>query len=233
VRLVEGAVCAGVGELIDATVAGTAGRRERRRVSKHVAHCGTCRARLRGAREVHAGLAALAPLPLLVGVPAAPVPDPSPVLAWWDRLMHGATAQATSAAQTATDLSTSGVARLGAGTVAVVAAGAAGLPVVMDVAQRVDAGASEPATRPALVSRTAASPPPVTTPARPVKVAPAAPERAQAPPRRRTAAARRPAPTPDPPPVPAAEPDPPATPRAPAPIAPAPPSTSLAQEFGP
>jgi RNA polymerase sigma factor (sigma-70 family) len=244
VELIEGAVCERMGPLIERAVAGDADRRERRRVSKHVAHCGSCRGRMRHERELASRLGALAPLPLLGASPVA-VPDPGHALAWWDRLTQSATVHTGAAAQAVTDLSGSGAARIGAGGVAVVLAGAASLPLVVDAVN----APQRPAERPALVRATAAvaSREPVTTPARPhpapvrrmvVRPAREAPTPRVVPhPRAHSAPAPAPAPhaNPGPPAPPASAPSAPAAPAAavslPAPAASPPPS--LALEFGP
>ena len=233
VELIEGAVCERMSPLIDRAVAGEADRRERRRVSKHVAHCGACRGRMRRGRELRNRLAVLAPLPLLAGAPVT-VPDPGHALAWWDRITQSATVHTGTAAQTISDLSGSGVARLSAGGVAVVLAGVAGLPLVVDATDT----PARPAEKPAMVraqQAPASVPAVVTTPARPVTHASAAavpiPNRRPA----RTTRRARPRTTPTRPsvaPPPAAAPVfSPAPAPAPTPMA-APPS-SLALEFGP
>lgn len=237
VELIEGAVCERMGPLIDRAVAGDADRRERRRVSKHIAHCGACRGRMRREREWRVRLGALAPLPLLATAPVS-VPDPGHVLAWWDRLTQSATVHTGTAAQAVADLSGSGVARLSAGGVAVVLAGVAGLPLVVDAVNAPE----RPAEKPAMVRSAApiaapavVSPPVTTTPARPsaestarVVVRPARRNRPRrAGPRARARPAPAPRTTPVPPPAPASAPASPAS----APPASSP--SSLALEFGP
>jgi RNA polymerase sigma factor (sigma-70 family) len=235
VELIEGAVCERMSPMIDRAVTGEADRRERRRVSKHIAHCGACRGRMRRERELRNRLAVLAPLPLLAGAPVT-VPDPGHALAWWDRLTQSATVHTGTAAQTISDLSGSGVARLSAGGVAVVLAGVAGLPLVVDATNT----PARPAEKPAMVRvheapAPAPAPAVVTTPARPVTHASAAavptpirrPARTTRRARPRTAPTR---PSVAPPPVAA-----PVSSRAPAPaLTPAAASpSSLALEFGP
>jgi RNA polymerase sigma factor (sigma-70 family) len=233
VELIEGAVCERMSPLIDRAVAGDADRRERRRVSKHIAHCGACRGRMRREREWRSRLAVLAPLPLLTGPPVT-VPDPGHALAWWDRLTQSATIHTGTAAQAVSDLSGSGVARLSAGGVAVVLAGVAGLPLVVDAVNT----PARPAEKPAIVQATPTiARPAVTTPARPAPSASAPvampttrPARPARPARRARANARPAVPSPSAPaPMPSPAPAP-----APAPAsAPAVPQSSLALEFGP
>jgi RNA polymerase sigma factor (sigma-70 family) len=238
VELIEGAVCERMGPLIDRAVAGDADRRERRRVSKHIAHCGACRGRMRRERDLRTRLGALAPLPLLAATPVT-VPDPGHALAWWDRLTQGATVHTGTAAQAVADLSGSGVARLSAGGVAVVLAGVAGLPLVVDAVHT----PARPAEKPALVriAEPIPRPPaPAATPAHPAadtatRVARGpTPRRPRATRPRRTAARPRSAPSPPRPPAPAPSPVAVTTPSpAPAPARAATPPSSLALEFGP
>ncbi|HMM49784.1 MAG TPA: sigma-70 family RNA polymerase sigma factor [Miltoncostaeaceae bacterium] len=243
VDLIEGVVCERLAPALERVIDGEADRREARRISKHVKHCGACRGRLRHERELHRRLAALAPLPLLIGAPA--VPDPGHLMAWWDRLTQSLGMHGTSVAQTLNDLSGSGVARLGAGTTAVVIAGAAGLPLVVDAVKPRDP-APPPARVRTVAERPAATAPPLITPARPVSAATGG---ARATTRSRPAPARarvrRPRPQPRPG-APAARTPAPSGTRPPAPVAPtaaptpvstpsasAGGSSSLALEFGP
>jgi RNA polymerase sigma factor (sigma-70 family) len=133
VRLASGDVCERVTPLIDRVATGEASARERRSVARHVRHCGPCRAVLRNRRESNEWLAALAPVALVAseGLMAGP-PDPSPAIAWWERLAGGATVRAGNAVQMAMELPGAALAKVGAGTAAVVVAGAAGAPLVVD-----------------------------------------------------------------------------------------------------
>lgn len=167
IRLVSGEVCARVEPLIDLTVAGEAGGRERRSVSRHVRHCGPCRARLRSRRQSQERLAALVPV-ALVGGALPTVPDPAPALAWWERVSGNLTVHAGTAVQTMSDLPGAAVAKVGAGAVALAVAGLAGVPLVLDA---VDVP-SRPASKPALAHASAAATPPVMS-----TTVPAAPER--------------------------------------------------------
>ena len=260
VRLASGDVCEGITPLIDRVAAGEATSRERRAVTRHVRHCGPCRAVLRNRRESNEWLAGLVPLALVASETlAAGPPDPSPVIAWWERLAGGATVRAGNAVQMAMELPGAALAKVGAGTAAVAVAGAAGAPLVADAIRPEQA---PPPTAAALVqpahsaTETGAGAG-AARPARPSTPATAAPAAAA---RRRAArgaqgrqverAARRAAPVaaasrPDPDPVvvrsAAAPPDPaPARPEAPAPVsvaaatpAPAPSPAAIALEFGP
>jgi RNA polymerase sigma factor (sigma-70 family) len=136
VRLASGDVCERLTPAIDRVVTGQATPRERRSVARHVRHCGPCRALLRDRRESNEWLAALAPLALVAGEALGSRPlDPSPILAWWERLAGGATVRAGNVLQVAMDLPGSALAKVGAGTAAVAVAGAAGAPLVMDAVQ--------------------------------------------------------------------------------------------------
>lgn len=262
VRLATGDVCERLLPAIDRVVTGQATSRERRSVSRHVRHCGGCRALLRNRRESNEWLAALVPLAFLASeTVAARPPDLSPLLAWWERLAGGATVRAGNAVQIALELPSGALAKVGAGTAAVAVAGAAGAPLVAD-AVRQDApppptAAVEQVVAPAAAqgARTEAAAPTATTApfATARRRAAAAGQRRQV----TAAASRRPSkpapPQPDPPPVPARDeatapdPAPAAAPAAPAPspapapapdpapaAAPSAPSpAALALEFGP
>lgn len=240
VRLISGDLCEEMEPLIDRTVAGEAGRREQRALSRHVRHCGPCRARLRDRREQRLRLGALVPLPL-VGAALTTTPDPAHAMAWWDRLTGSATVHMGSAVQTLAELPGATAARVGAGTVAVAVAGIAGLPLMVDAvdppAMRSEVAAITPLAVGAVPEPATPAVTTATTPARPV----AAERRARAPvrarPRRPPAAPRRVEPPPRIPPA-ASTPAP-----APAPSRATPPSTppprsggsgnTLALEFGP
>lgn len=143
IRLTEGVVCERLDPLIARVAAGEATATERRRVARHVRHCGPCRALLRSRRESNDWLAALVPLALFAGeVVRAGPPDPSPLLAYWDRVATGASVRADAFMQTLIELPGSVLAKVGAGTAAIAVAGAAGLPMVGDA---VRAGQDEPA----------------------------------------------------------------------------------------
>lgn len=136
-------------------------RRDERLVSRHVKRCASCRALLGRRRETGQGLAALVPPALVAPVfaPSGP-PDPSHAISWWERVVGGATVRAGTTWQQAMELSGLLGSKVGAGTVAAVAAGAVGVPLVADAVR--DTGATLPPA-PAAVVRPAprAAMPPV------------------------------------------------------------------------
>lgn len=132
VRLASGEACERLDPMIDRVAAGQASARESRMVSRHVGHCGHCRAVLRDRRESNEWLAGLVPVTLLTGQAFAGAPDPTPVIAWWERVSGGATVRMGGLVQMAMDLPTSALAKVGAGTAAIAVAGAAGAPIVAD-----------------------------------------------------------------------------------------------------
>lgn len=133
VRLASGDVCERLLPEIDRVVSGTASAHQRRAVTRHLRHCGPCRAVLRNRRESNEWLAALAPVAILGSeMLITRPPDPSPALAWWERLAGGATVRAGNAVQMAMELPSGALAKVGAGTAAVAVAGAAGAPLVAD-----------------------------------------------------------------------------------------------------
>ena len=136
VRLASGEVCDRMGAAIDRVAQGEATARERRSVTRHVRHCGPCRALLRDRRESNEWLANLVPLALVGGEALLRTPDPAPALAWWDRIATGATVRAGTVVQMALDMPSSALAKVGAGTAAVAVAGAAGAPLVIDTVAR-------------------------------------------------------------------------------------------------
>ncbi len=136
VRLASGEVCERMGPSIDRVAQGEAAARERRSVTRHVRHCGPCRARLRDRRESNEWLANLVPVALLTGEAFLRTPDPSPALAWWDRIATGSTVRAGSVVQMMLEIPSSALAKVGAGTAAVAVAGAAGAPLVIDTVAR-------------------------------------------------------------------------------------------------
>jgi RNA polymerase sigma factor (sigma-70 family) len=136
VRLASGEVCDRMGAAIDRVAQGEATARERRSVTRHVRHCGPCRALLRDRRESNEWLANLVPLALVGGEALLRTPDPAPALAWWDRIATGATVRAGTVVQMALDMPSSALAKVGAGTAAVAVAGAAGAPLVIHTVAR-------------------------------------------------------------------------------------------------
>ncbi len=131
-RLVSGEACERLDGAIARVAAAQASAGDARGVSRHVRHCGHCRALLRSRREANEGLAAMVPVALLAGDVALGAPDPTPAIAWWERVSDGATVRMGSAVQMALDLPTSALAKVGAGAAAIVVAGTAALPLVAD-----------------------------------------------------------------------------------------------------
>lgn len=153
VRLASGEACERLDPLIDRVAAAQATAKEARVVSRHVRHCGHCRAVLRDRRESNEWLAGLVPVALLSGQAFAGAPDPTPVIAWWERVSGGATVRMGTMVQMAMDLPSSALAKVGAGSAAIVVAGAAGAPIVADA---VRPGTPDPP--PAEIARSAAAP---------------------------------------------------------------------------
>ena len=249
-RLVSGEACERLDAAIARVASGQASAKDARGVSRHVRHCGHCRALLRSRRESNEWLAAMVPVALLAGGVAAGAPDPSPAIAWWERVADGATVRMGTAVQMAIDLPTSALAKVGAGTAAIVVAGTAALPLVTDDVRPAHApGAAAERTTATAVTTTAVTT--TTAPSSSTEAAPARgrsrgraaprrwPARGRAPPRgppaRSTARADSRARVTEvsaPPPTPApAVPAPAAPPPTAAPAAPPPPSVAL--EFGP
>ncbi len=253
IRLASGEACGRLDEAIDRVARGVASARERRSVGRHVRHCGPCRATLRTRRDANEWLGALVPLALIGSAPLG-IADPSPAIAWWERVAGGATVRAGHMVQLALEMPSAALAKVGAGTAAVAIAGAAGGPMVVDAVAPADRGPSPiAATRVVYGAPLRSATPP--TPdelgaafARARTAAAAAAQRRddqrarRAEQRRRArerAAAPAPAPAParvvvaaeTPDPTPAAPPAPPSpTPSAPAP---APGPGAVALEFGP
>ena len=140
IRLATGEACTRLDPAIARVASGEASVKERRAVSRHVRHCGACRALLRNRRESNEWLAGMVPLALIGGQVLTGAPDPSPVLAWWERLAGGATVRAGTAVQAAMELPGTALAKVGVGTAAVAVAGVAGGPLVVDAVRPVTPG---------------------------------------------------------------------------------------------
>lgn len=145
-RLVSGEACDRLDGAISRVAAGTASAKESRSVSRHIGHCGHCRALLRSRRESNEWLVAMVPVALLGGQALTGAPDPGPAIAWWERVADGATVRMGNAVQMAMDLPTSALAKVGAGTAAIVVAGTAALPLVSDEPPPVSAPATASAS---------------------------------------------------------------------------------------
>jgi RNA polymerase sigma factor (sigma-70 family) len=181
IRMAAGEECARAGELIDMTVDNSASRRERRALSRHLHHCHACRSQYRSRRDQVRMLGSMVPTVLIGGEALLNgPPDPSFVLAWWERATSAAGVRTAQAMQVMMDLPALASTKAGAGAIAAAAAGALGTPMVVDAvrseraaptsAARVQAAAAPTgspatppirlATPPASATRTT-SPPPV------------------------------------------------------------------------
>lgn len=127
----EGEGCAALADAIDRVAAGLADGGERRRVRRHLRHCRTCRATLRDRHDRDDRLAALVPVALVLGSGGhASAPDPSPALAWFERLGTGATVRLGQVIQVAMDAPGSVAAKVGTGAAIAAVAGTAGVPMI-------------------------------------------------------------------------------------------------------
>ncbi|MBU6363802.1 MAG: sigma-70 family RNA polymerase sigma factor, partial [Acidobacteria bacterium] len=129
--LATGEKCQKVQDALERVADHEADDRERRMVSRHVRHCGACRATLRARRETNAGITVLVPV-AVVGAAAAglAVPDPSPAMSVVERGTARMAVTVGQAWQAMLDLPTLMSARMGAGAVAITVAGFAGVPLV-------------------------------------------------------------------------------------------------------
>ncbi len=162
VGLASGEVCASLLPAIDRVAAGECEPGEARTVRRHLRHCHPCRAVMRSRRESREWLAALVPV-ALVGAEAmrGGPPDPSPALAYWERLSGGMTVRMGQVIQVALELPGAALAKVGAGTAAVAIAGVAGAPVVVDAIR--PAEPTPPAVEVAQAPESAAQAAPPTT----------------------------------------------------------------------
>jgi hypothetical protein len=129
--LASGERCEGLRDALERVADDEADARDRRAVSRHVRHCGACRATLRARRQTNAGITTLVPV-ALVGTAAAglAVPDTSPAVDMVERGTMRLTVAVGQAWQTMLDIPSLLSARVGAGALAVTVAGVAGVPVV-------------------------------------------------------------------------------------------------------
>lgn len=152
-RIGTGEACIRIAEALERVAEGGADVADRRRVARHVRHCHHCRRLLRERDDDRRWLAALAPAALLGSAAHAAPPDPSPVLAWWERLATGATVRTGTAVQVALEAPGAVAAKVGAAAAAAVVAGSAGLPAVEGLVSGPDrpavAAAASGSTRPA------------------------------------------------------------------------------------
>ncbi|MGD9573707.1 MAG: RNA polymerase sigma factor [Thermoleophilia bacterium] len=151
VRLATGEACALLDDAIGRVACGSASSKERRRVGRHVRHCGPCRATLRNRRESEGWMASLVPIGLVAGQVTMDAPDPSPALAWWDRVAGSATVRAGNAVQMAMEVPGAVLAKVGAGTAAVTLAGVTGAPLVIDAVAPEHRPATAVAAQPVVV----------------------------------------------------------------------------------
>ncbi len=129
--LAAGERCVTMKEALERVADHEADSRERKMVSRHVRHCGSCRATLRARRQTNAGIMTLVPV-AVVGTVATglAVPDTSPAVDVVDRTTARLTVAVGQAWQTMIDLPALMSARVGAGALAITVAGVAGVPVV-------------------------------------------------------------------------------------------------------
>jgi hypothetical protein len=144
--LAAGERCVTIKEALERVADHEADSRERKLVSRHVRHCGPCRASLRARRQTNAGIMTLVPV-AVVGTVATglAVPDTSPAVDIVDRTTARLTVAVGQAWQTMIDLPALMSARVGAGALAITVAGVAGVPVVANT-MRPDPAATTPVT---------------------------------------------------------------------------------------
>lgn len=144
--LAAGERCVNIKEALERVADHEADGRERTSVSRHVRHCGPCRATLRARRQTNAGIMTLVPV-AVVGTTAAvlAVPDTSQAVDIVDRSTARLTVAVGQAWQTMIDLPALMSARVGAGALAIAVAGVAGVPVVANTMQA-DPAATTPTT---------------------------------------------------------------------------------------
>ena len=162
VRLASGEACSRLDAAIWRVAGGQATPKEQRAVSRHVKHCGACRATLRDRRQSNEWLAALVPVALIGGQVMAGAPDPTPMFPWWERVAEGATVRVGTMVHMAMELPGTALAKVGAGTAAAVVAGAAALPLVTDAA-----APNAPPAAPVVAEAAAAPAPGTTVPSQP------------------------------------------------------------------
>ncbi len=156
--LAAGERCVRVKESLERVADHEADSRERKLVSRHVRHCGPCRATLRARRQTNAGIMTLVPVAVVgAGVAGLAVPDTSPAVDIVERSTARLTVAVGQAWQTMVDLPTLMSARVGAGALAITVAGVAGVPVVANTMR------PDPTATTALVRTTAEAIPAVTT----------------------------------------------------------------------
>lgn len=145
IRMAAGEECERAGALIDMTMDERATRRERRALSRHLHHCHSCRLRYRTRRDQVRALGSMVPVALVGGDLVRGTPDPSLVLAWWERVASSASVRGTQAMQVMMDLPAVATTKAGAGAIAAAAAGAIGAPVMIDAVRSDQVVPSPPA----------------------------------------------------------------------------------------
>ena len=141
--LARGEKCRTVRDALERVADHEADDRDRRAVSRHVRHCGACRATLRARRETNAGISVLVPVAVVAaGAAGLAVPDPSPALSIVERGTARMAVTIGQAWQAMLDLPSLTGARMGVGAVAITVAGFAGVPIV---ASTVRDGQGQPA----------------------------------------------------------------------------------------
>ncbi len=155
IDLANGERCTQLRDVLQRVADDEATSRERKAVSRHVRHCGPCRAALRARRQTNAGITALVPV-AVVGAAAAglAVPDPSPAMNVMERGTARLTVTVGQAWQAMLDVPSLVSARMGVGAVAITVAGVAGVPIVANQVTA-DRAATQPV--PAQVRTTAGS----------------------------------------------------------------------------
>lgn len=154
IRMAAGAECERAGELIDMTMDNTATRRERRALSRHLHHCHACRLRYRSRRDQVRALGSMVPVALVGGeILQHATPDPSFVMAWWERVASSASVRTTQAMQVMMDLPALASTKAGAGAIAAAAAGAIGAPVMIDTLRSDRPVPAPPPIRSSVVTR--------------------------------------------------------------------------------
>lgn len=155
--LASGERCAKLQEALERVGDGEADSRERKMVSRHIRHCGPCRATLRARRETNAGILTLVPVAVVgAGAVGLAVPDPGMGAEVVSRGTARLTVAVGQAWQTMVDLPALMSARVGAGALAITVAGIAGVPVVAN-SVRGDGAATTPATQTIRTTAQAAS----------------------------------------------------------------------------
>lgn len=230
-RLHDGEECAHMAESLARLVDDeSSGVLERRRVARHIEHCGACRGEVRTLRARRALLVATVPTTMLPGATlASQPPDPALMTDAWDRIAGASNVRAGAFMQSVLDLSGPTIAKVGATSLAAA--------VLLGAAINPQAGGRDDTPRRTPITLTTSQAPTAATPSR--RPTPPAARRTRAP---VSAASTKPASRPSarvatrvsPPVRVVAKVSPPATRySASRRAAPAPPRSGAALEFGP